>query len=161
MKKLACVVLSLVILLGISACGESADTPAKSSGPTAAEKAYISDLSDDLGTLSKAMKTIGREGTKYPNWNENDVIRVAGAVATFRVAKDSWTEREAPSERLEPLREKWLRCLTTYTKGVNRFASSADSGDYATMMESVTYMNRGTKQLNAVGDEMTSLYTTL
>ena len=126
---------------------------ASSEALTSKESSYLLDAGSSADDMSSAFTTIGELAGEWP-WNDEQTIRIAGALATMQVTYDQWKNRDAPSPRMRRLHRLWLSALKTYDEAANRFAYGADNLDVDAISQANKLMEQGYRLLTKAGREM-------
>jgi hypothetical protein len=123
---------------------------------TGAEQRYINGMRKEAKDLGWASDTISSLASEWP-WSDEQVIKIGGALAQFRVSYGTWKDRSAPSARLRPLRRLWVGSLASLNQFSKLFAAGADSMDAALIGKANKSMRKGTRLATRAADEADTL----
>ena len=125
-------------------------------GFTDAEQAYAEEVAEDAQAVSEAIQSVGRDIQDWP-FSDEEVLTIAGNMATVRTISDKYKNMDPPSERFAPVHRKLQNSLAAYTKAMRRLAYGVDHLDAEAIEEAAALMTDGTRLVAKAGKMMNDL----
>jgi len=158
---------ALIVLSGFvmfTGCGSDTDTtqtePASAEPFSSEERAYVSQLIEDVGVLVDALDTVGRLTQEWP-LTSAQTTRLAKAMATICVLDDVYRDKQVPSERLVPMSREWKAGLSDYADACEHLASGIDNLDSDSIARAKVLLESGTRHIERATEAMDEVNASL
>ena len=146
--KLCCIAIVAVCIV-LSACG------ADETGPlTSAELEYIAAMRSDISDAAETWQLLADVGSTYPASTPDKEQAVNDAASACDTLTSEWSEKDAPSQRLNDLGDLWRQGLEHLSAATTAVVSKTDPNDSVANERIVSELNAANTKLDSAYDEI-------